>query len=250
MKKQQRSVDYDGLDGILQLPDTAIDEPKWYQTSWLYALIAAGLIGAFLLHNQNQPASPHSLPIQTYSALPSLAPKHSPALESRGSASKNIEQNTDTPQTDAPPAQQDSTVSAENTPEPQTLNLEPSTASPKIEAPAATSSGILFTVHFKFDSSKLNLLGKSEKDALIDAAKNCSNIIKLTGHTCNFGPAVVNKQIGLARANSVKKLLSANGIPDQKITIASAGMDSPAVANDSPSAAAKNRRVELTCQDR
>lgn len=250
MKKKQRSVDYDGLDGILQLPDTAIDESKWYQTSWLYALITAGLIGAFLLHNHNQPASPQSLSLQTDSTLPSLAPKYSPVLESRDSASKNPEQNTALPQTDAPSAQQDSTVSAGNSPEPQALNLEPSTASPKIEVPAATSSGILFTVHFKFDSSKLNLLGKSEKDALIDAAKNCSNIIKLTGHTCNFGPAAVNKQIGLARAHSVKKLLSANGIPDQKITIASAGMDSPVVANDTPTGAAKNRRVELTCQDR
>lgn len=250
MKKQQRSVDYDGLDGILQLPDTAIDDPKWYQTSWLYALAAAGLIGALLLHNQSQPASPRPLPLQTDSALPSPAPKHSPALESRDSASKTPEQNTDAPQTDAPSSRQDSIVSAGKNPEPQALNPEPGTASPKIEVPAANSSGILFTVHFKFDSSKLNLLGKSEKNALINAAKNCSNIIKLTGHTCNFGSAAINKQIGLARAHNVKKLLSANGIPEQKITLASEGMDSPVVANDTPTGAAKNRRVELTCQDR
>lgn len=237
MKRKQRSVDYDGLDGILQLPETVKDAPKWYRTPWLYALVVTGLAVTFLLYQQNQTASPQTLSVQTDATVTSLASNYTPEPE------------TGTPQTESPSEHQNPIVSTEDTAEHQAADSEQTLAPSKLEAPAVTSSDILFTVHFKFNSSKLNPLSKSEQDDLIKAAKSCSSI-KLTGHTCNMGPAAINKLIGLARADSVKKLLSANGIPTEKIVLASEGMDSPAVPNDTPIMAAKNRRVELTCRDR
>lgn len=246
--KRQRSVDYDGLDGILQLPDITEAKPKGYRSSWLYALIAAALLGAFLLRNQNKTASPPSFPIQTDSTVTSLASKPSPIQEPNGSASKNPQQDTDTPQTDSSPDHQDAIAATEPHPEQQAANLEPATASPKIEVPAVTPSGVLFTVRFKLDSNRLTLLGKSARDELIDAAKSCPNLIKLTGHTCNLGSAAGNRLLGLARANSVKKLLAANDIPAHRIAAVSEGMERPAATNDTPAGQAQNRRVELICQ--
>ncbi|MCK9606720.1 MAG: OmpA family protein [Methylomonas sp.] len=249
MKKQQRSVDYDGLDGILQLPDATNDTAKGYPPFWLTALIAAGLIGAFLLYIQTQPAQPKSISVQTDSSVPSLASTHNPTWEGNNPASTNPEQEAASRQTDSAIDHHNSAAATENTPAQQAVDLEPAAAPPENEVPAATSPAILFTVHFKFDSSTLSLLDKSAKDDLIHTAKSCSNTIKLTGHTCNMGSAAVNKRIGLARANSVKKILSAAGIPAEMIAIASEGMDSPAVPNDTPIMAAQNRRVELTCRD-
>ncbi|AEG00652.1 OmpA family protein [Methylomonas methanica] len=249
MKRKQRSVDYDGLDGILQLPETLKNAPKWYRTPWLYALVVIGLAGTFLLYKQNQNVSPQIVSVQTDTTVTSQASNYSPEQETDNWVPKNPEPETDSPQTESPPEHQNPTVSTEDSSEHLAADNEQSLATSKTEASAATSSDSLFTVHFKFNSSKLNLLSKSEQDDLIKAAKSCS-IIKLTGHTCNMGPAAINKRIGLARADSVKKLLLASGIPTEKITLASEGMDSPAVPNDTPIMAAQNRRVELTCLDR
>ncbi len=248
MKRKQRSVDYDGLDGILQLPETIKNAPKWYRTPWLYALVVTGLAGT-LLYKQNQTASPQTLSIQTDTTVTSQASNYHPEPETSNWVPKNPEPETDSLKTESSPDHQSPTVSTEDTTEHQAADSEQTLAPPKTEAPAVMSSDILFTVHFKFNSSKLKLLSKSEQDDLIKAAKSCSSI-KLTGHTCNMGPAAINKRIGLARADSVKKLLSASGIPTEKITLASEGMDSPAVPNDTPIMAARNRRVELTCLDR
>ncbi|MCQ8105557.1 OmpA family protein [Methylomonas sp. SURF-2] len=245
MENKQRSIDYDGLDGILQIPDISVAEPKWYRSRWPYTLTAAALIGAFLLLELKQAHLPQSLALQSDHTTPSPPPTQSPAPASDNTAAENPPQNLAGPQTAAPPATQEPPVLAENS-SAQQAEPPPNIAG---EVSAASPSAVLFTVHFKFDSSRLRLLGNSEKAALIQAAKTCSNIIKLTGHTCNYGPAEINRQIGLARANSVKNLLSANGIPDGQIIVASDGMDNPVEANDTPAGAAKNRRVELICLD-
>lgn len=251
MENKQRSIDYDGLDGILQIPDITVAESKWYRSPWPYALTAACLIGAFLLLDLKQADLPQSLALQSNHTTPSPPLNQSPARASENAAAKNPLQNLDNPQTAALPSAQDPPKLAESNSAPQAAVSAAVTPPPNIagEVAAASPSGVLFTVHFKFDSSRLRLLGNSEKEALIQAAKICPNIIKLTGHTCNYGPAEINRQIGLARANSVKNLLSANGIPDKQIIVASDGMDNPVEANDTPAGAAKNRRVELICLD-
>lgn len=243
--KQRRSVDYDGLDGILRLPGAPEEKPGGYRSAWFYAAFGAALIGALLLANQNRPPSAQFSSDQTNGADNAPIRNYASTRQSDQPALENPGLQIPVPAGD----RQNSPSVTEYQPEQPAAKVEAATATPITPPPAAMNSGILFTVQFGFDSSKLASLSQTEQSKLISAAKSCPNLIKLTGHTCNLGPAASNKQLGLARAHSVKKWLSANGFPAQNISIASAGMEQPAVANDTRSGQAQNRRVELTCQD-
>lgn len=234
-------MDYDGLDGILQLPETTSHAPKRHLTPWLTALAIIGLAGTFLLYKHNQTASTQTLSVQTDTTVTSPVSHYQPEQEISNAVPISPE-----PEIDAAAAESPNPIAATAI---TATESEQTLAPPETQAPADTASEVVFTVHFQFNSSNLNLLSKSERDNLIKAAKRCANI-KLTGHTCNMGPAAINQRVGLARAESVKQLLSANGIPADRIVLASEGMDNPVVPNDTPIMAAQNRRVELTCGDR
>lgn len=246
MNRKQRSVDYDGLDGILQLPGTTENTPNWYRAPRLYVLAVIAALGAFFLYGRNPPAPPHAISVQTDSTDTFPASGQNPAREVQVPSLKAPERNIDNPQTDTAQNHPESVISNQHNPLELAVGPEQSSAPTSL----GSSAGVFFTVHFNFNSSTLNLLGNPEKNDLIHAAKSCPNLIALTGHTCNMGSAAINKAMGLARANSVRDFLSASGIPPQKIVVTSEGMDNPVAPNDTPTTAAKNRRVELTCRDR
>ncbi len=278
MKK--RSLDYDGLDGILQQPDASI-QPKaaWYQSGWIYGVTGIVLAGLFLL--QKTPTQPvatstnateqansaasaiaANTPKPTESAHAALAkPDQAPAEpvtidQSVNPSPANTAINAPVAQSAeiaAAPVQKPAEASTTDTNIAQTENqaLQPSEAIPTgNDTPAVNSSTeALFAVHFKLDSSKLNALSSSESAELINAAKRCAKLIKLTGHTCNLGTDANNKTLGLTRAKAVKKLLLNNGFDSNRIITTSAGMTKPVAANDTPAGQALNRRTELACQD-
>ncbi|HEB62490.1 MAG TPA: OmpA family protein, partial [Bacteroidetes bacterium] len=69
--------------------------------------------------------------------------------------------------------------------------------------------------------------------------------VSLTGHTDSFGPDDTNYGLGLKRANILKDILIAKGVPEKNIIVKSKGEKSPVAPNDTPANRSKNRRVEL-----
>lgn len=86
---------------------------------------------------------------------------------------------------------------------------------------------------FKFNGSSLNDIlpkGQRELENLISDIQNnyiAVSRIHLVGHTDNLGSESYNYNLGLNRAQTVKKLLIKGGIPAQKISFASAGKSQP-----------------------
>ena len=69
--------------------------------------------------------------------------------------------------------------------------------------------------------------------------------LKVIGHTDNIGGERINLKVSLARAQSVKDYLVAQGIDKNRITVTGVGAAEPMVPNDTAANRAKNRRVEL-----
>jgi len=69
--------------------------------------------------------------------------------------------------------------------------------------------------------------------------------IGVEGHTDNTGTPAANRQLSLARAQSVVAALTAAGIGANRLTPAGFGQDKPIADNRTEEGRAKNRRVEL-----
>lgn len=279
MKK--RSLDYDGLDGILQQPDASIQrKAAWYKSGWFYGLVGIVLAGVFFLQKtptqpvttsnnsteQTKPATPAAANTQksiepTHSAL--AEPTQIQAAATPVTPDQSVAPNASESDINAPVAQP-AEIAAVSTAKPVEASTadttvaqtesqapQPSEAIPPVNDTSVvnSSSEALFTVHFKLDSSKLNALSSSESAELINAAKRCTKLIKLTGHTCNLGTDASNKTLGLTRAKAVRKLLLNNGFDANRIITTSEGMNNPVASNDTPAGQALNRRTELSCQD-
>jgi outer membrane protein OmpA-like peptidoglycan-associated protein len=231
--KKRRSLDYDGLDGVLDAPKMAKAKSGWRPSYGLVAVVLVGAVGAYVSMFSVQQTTETDVAVQTVSTDSQPAEKPQPLIT------------TTSPAPVATPTEPPAV--AEGTPQSnESANLVPQVEQPipvatelpsPAEQPVVTSdlTPISLTVYFKLDSSKPNLPDKTE-------------LIKLTGHTCNLGTPALNKALGLTRAENLKKLLVAHEIPAQNILIASEGMDKPAVSNETSKGQALNRRVELICQ--
>ncbi|WP_020485517.1 OmpA family protein [Methylomonas sp. MK1] len=279
--KKPRSLDHDGLDGIIPSTDKArlksgnpqgksdktLKKPMHSNVPWLLGVIGSLALLAVFVPDLTQ--KPEAV-TQTAALNNQATPVKSPASELLVAA-----ENADTP-APQPPAEAAPTMVAEaksdhalaanqnaqqsaagdadiQTPDalPE-LPTEPTAAGIPKASPdtvAQTSVTTPFTVYFKFDSSKLTPESANSGNELLSAAKGCQKRIKLIGHTCNLGSDAANLQLGLARANAVKKLLIAKGIGSTAIFTASEGMRKPAAPNDTKEGQALNRRVELQCVD-
>jgi len=70
--------------------------------------------------------------------------------------------------------------------------------------------------------------------------------IEIEGHTDSTGPAEYNKQLGLQRAEAVKRYLyEKHQIPLHKMNVISYGAEKPAAPNTTRDGRAKNRRVVI-----
>ena len=69
--------------------------------------------------------------------------------------------------------------------------------------------------------------------------------VSVNGHTDNTGEAVANKKLSQERAESVKSVLVAMGLPAERIATAGYGQEKPVASNDSEAGRARNRRVEV-----
>lgn len=85
-------------------------------------------------------------------------------------------------------------------------------------------------VLFEFGQSTLTAAGRQQLDQLIASTKDKNfSSAALTGYTDPLGSAALNDQLSLARAQSVKAYLQANGFPDKPIATEGRGSQDPIV---------------------
>ncbi len=124
----------------------------------------------------------------------------------------------------------------------------------------ATDAGVLaqgkflYTVVFNGDEITFD----SDKSTLSDGAQsrltklagdlktdNQNVYLEIQGHTDSTGPAQYNQQLGLQRAESVRRQLHAQGVALGRMATISYGEDAPAEPNSTADGRALNRRVEI-----
>ncbi|AUC16571.1 hypothetical protein BTO06_16075 [Tenacibaculum sp. SZ-18] len=104
-------------------------------------------------------------------------------------------------------------------------------------------------LYFKTGVTYINL-STEERRQMADIAKYLNQVESaqciVTGHTDNTGDVTTNLGIGQERANSAKRYLIQNGIPENKITAISKGKSEPVADNSTEKGKAKNRRIVIT----
>ncbi len=100
------------------------------------------------------------------------------------------------------------------------------------------------TVFFEFGSNELNMNGKVLLDNFVEQLGS-SDLIELTGYTCNIGSDDVNQYLSNNRAQTVKAYLMYRGVDEDRIVAEGRGMQSPAASNNDKESRMINRRVEM-----
>ena len=102
--------------------------------------------------------------------------------------------------------------------------------------------------NFKFGQAAMPDEAKAELDELVNRLKAEPNggFIEIEGHTDNVGAEAYNEQLGLERAENVKRYLyEQHQVPLHKINVISYGEDKPIAPNDTRDGRAQNRRVVI-----
>jgi peptidoglycan-associated lipoprotein len=102
--------------------------------------------------------------------------------------------------------------------------------------------------NFKFGKTALPDEAKAKIDEMVAGLKaDPKNVfIEIEGHTDNVGSKMYNEQLGLERAETVKRYLyEAHQVPLHKINVISYGEDKPVAPNNKRDGRAQNRRVVI-----
>jgi outer membrane protein OmpA-like peptidoglycan-associated protein len=101
--------------------------------------------------------------------------------------------------------------------------------------------------NFKFGKTDLPDEAKARLDAVVGQLKGTTDkdlYIEVEGHTDNVGPQEGNYELGLERAEAVKRYLyMQHQIPLHKINVISYGEEKPVSPNNTKDGRAQNRRV-------
>jgi len=122
-----------------------------------------------------------------------------------------------------------------------------------VAADVAASRKLIFEVtlsedqgNFRFGGSDLPDEAKARLDQMIGQLKtNPQNVfIEIEGHTDNVGSNNLNEQLGMDRAEAVKRYLyEQHQVPLHKINVISYGEEKPVAPNNTRDGRAQNRRV-------
>jgi outer membrane protein OmpA-like peptidoglycan-associated protein len=103
-------------------------------------------------------------------------------------------------------------------------------------------------VRFGFDRKELSPEARAALDRFAEALKteNRSVYVEIQGHTDSVGQDAYNEELGLERAEAVRRYLSReHGLPLHRMNVISYGEASPLADNSSREGRAQNRRVAL-----
>jgi len=103
-------------------------------------------------------------------------------------------------------------------------------------------------VKFGFDTSDLSPEAKAAVDQFAQqiATENKNVYVEIQGHTDSVGSDTYNEELGLLRAEAVRRYLSqAHKFPLHRINIISYGENAPIADNSSRDGRSQNRRVAL-----
>ena len=103
-------------------------------------------------------------------------------------------------------------------------------------------------VKFGFDTSDLSPEARSAVDQFASqlASENKNVYIEIQGHTDNVGSEKYNEELGLLRAESVRRYLNqAHNFPLHRINVISYGESAAVADNQTREGRAQNRRVNL-----
>ena len=102
--------------------------------------------------------------------------------------------------------------------------------------------------NFKFGKAVMPDDAKAEIDQLVQQlkAEPKGAFIEIEGHTDGAGPATINYQLGLERAENVKRYIyEQHQVPLHRINVISYGEDKPIAPNKTRDGRAQNRRVVI-----
>jgi outer membrane protein OmpA-like peptidoglycan-associated protein len=102
--------------------------------------------------------------------------------------------------------------------------------------------------NFKFGKAALPAEAQAQLDQLVEKLKAEPNgaYIEIEGHTDSSGPKELNYELGLERAENVKRYLyEHHQVPLHKINVISYGEDKPVAPNKTRAGRAQNRRVVI-----
>ena len=125
----------------------------------------------------------------------------------------------------------------------------------RADAIEASARKILFEVvlsedqgKFKFGKTELPAEAKSAIDQMVDGIKTQKSAvwIEIEGHTDNVGNKEYNEQLGMERAEAVKRYLyEQHQVPLHKMNVISYGEGKPVAPNRTRDGRAQNRRVVI-----
>lgn len=152
--------------------------------------------------------------------------------------------------TKAQNAQQSATQAQQSA---QAANEAASAVNTRADAIEAATRKLLYEVvisedsgNFKFGAAELPDEAKAAIDQLVNNLKDQKSAvwIEIEGHTDNVGAKDYNEQLGMERAEAVKRYLyEQHQVPLHKINVISYGEDKPAAPNNTRDGRAQNRRV-------
>lgn len=113
--------------------------------------------------------------------------------------------------------------------------------------PSAEGEGIFRDIHFDYDSSSIDDLGRQDIDYNIQVINANPDVkIQLEGHCDERGTAEYNLALGQSRAKAVQDILTSYGVSSSRLSIISYGEEVPLDPAHTESAFAKNRRVHFS----
>jgi outer membrane protein OmpA-like peptidoglycan-associated protein len=105
---------------------------------------------------------------------------------------------------------------------------------------------VVLTLYFVLDTTEMTPNSRAELPKLLDLIRQRpAPEVVIAGHTDRSGDANYNEELGLRRANAVRRAIEAIGVPPGLITVTSHGAGDPLVRTSRPYEP-RNRRVEVT----
>jgi outer membrane protein OmpA-like peptidoglycan-associated protein len=136
-----------------------------------------------------------------------------------------------------------------------TANTAATAAAARVDAVETASRRLIYEVvisedqgQFKFGSADLPESVQQRIDQVIAdlKANPRGNFVEIEGHTDATGDRIVNRRIGEARAEAVKRYLyETHQVPLHKINVISYGEEKPVAPNNTRDGRAQNRRVVI-----